>query len=64
MDLEDNRKDYGEERRIAKGYLNGVPIGVVYTFRGVNCVHIISARKLNKIEELELVQELGLEIIE
>ena len=39
--LEDDRKDYGEERYIAKGYLNGIPIAVVYTMRGFDHIHVI-----------------------
>lgn len=58
MDFEDDRRDYGEERTIAKGYLHGVPIVIVYTERAPNKIHIISARKLDKAEEQALVLEL------
>ena len=61
LDTEDDREDYGEERNIAKGYLNGIPLVVVYTIRGIDHRHIISARKLQKHEEAEMVQELNLE---
>jgi uncharacterized DUF497 family protein len=61
IDLEDDREDYSEERRIAKGYLNGVPLVIIYTSRGPNRIHVISARKLKRTEELALVKELNLE---
>ena len=64
VDIEDDRKDYGEERCIAKGYLNDIPIVVVYVLRDYNNVHVISARKLKRLEEFELIKELMLEVKE
>ncbi len=61
LNTEDDREDYGEERYVAKGYLNGIPLAVVYTIPGIDHRHIISARKLKKHEEAELVQDLNLE---
>lgn len=45
----DDRKDYGELRISAKGFLEGVMIMVTYTVRGSK-IRIISARRANKKE--------------
>jgi uncharacterized protein len=45
----DDRLDYGEDRVIALGNMNGIVIVVVYTMRGDVC-RIISARKANAHE--------------
>ncbi len=47
---DDNRKDYGENRWIAIGLLNGFVVVMVYTLRK-NMVRIISVRIANKIEK-------------
>ena len=47
---EDERYDYGEERFITVGYLNGRMIIAVWTPRG-KAHHIISMRKANEKEQ-------------
>ncbi len=42
---------YGEQRMIATGMVNGVPLTVVYTERGER-TRLISARKATKHEQL------------
>ena len=49
LQWEDNRKDYGEERRIAIGRTEHRILQVVYTLRNRN-LRIISARKATKDE--------------
>ena len=49
LQWEDNRKDYGEERRIAIGRMANRILQVVYTLRNRN-IRIISARKATKDE--------------
>lgn len=46
----DDRKDYGEERRIAVGEVQGRVYVVVYTLRD-EVARIISARKANEREQ-------------
>ncbi len=46
----DDRRDYGEVRRIAIGRIGDVHITVVYTFRGT-MRRIISARRANRHRE-------------
>lgn len=48
--IEDNRFNYGEQRFIAIGLLNGKIIVIVYTERS-NKIRIISARKATKNEQ-------------
>ena len=48
-DLVDNKKDYGEERHIVFGEIEGRLFVVVYTLRD-EVVRIISARKANERE--------------
>ena len=45
----DDRKDYGEVRLCALGYLEGFVLLIVYTMRG-ECTRIISARLASKEE--------------
>lgn len=45
----DNRKDYGEERYIALGYIKKRLYSLVFTVRGTN-LRVISLRKANKRE--------------
>jgi uncharacterized DUF497 family protein len=54
LDKEDDREDYGEERRIRLGHLEGLPVYVVYTMRG-RVVWIISARLAEPAEEETLI---------
>ena len=50
LELEDNRKDYGEERIICYGLLAGRMVVVGYTPRGTDR-HIFSMRKANDREK-------------
>ncbi len=49
VDFEDNRYDYGEDRFITIGEINGQILTVVYTCRG-NVIRLISARKASTNE--------------
>ncbi|MBX9725135.1 MAG: BrnT family toxin [Candidatus Obscuribacterales bacterium] len=57
LDRGDDREDYGEERRIRLGFVQGVPLFVVYTVRLGNW-RIISARIATIAEEEILVEEI------
>jgi hypothetical protein len=48
-DAADTRRDYGEQRRIALGEIEGRVFAVAYTFRG-KVIRLISARKGNERE--------------
>jgi uncharacterized DUF497 family protein len=54
LEKEDRRRDYGEERVIAVGVADGIPLTLVYTDRkltnGETVRRIISARKSNRRE--------------
>ena len=50
LDEPDGRKDYGEERRIVIGEIEGRVFVVVYTLRG-EVIRLISARKSNEREK-------------
>jgi len=52
----DDRRDYGEDRYIVKGYINNRLHVLVFTPRGDN-THIISLRKANKREVTSHEQE-------
>ena len=47
----DDRADYGEQRWIALGCVDDHIYRVVYTWRGVNLIRLISAQKASKDEE-------------
>ncbi|MGO9262201.1 MAG: BrnT family toxin [Bryobacteraceae bacterium] len=49
LDREDTRRDYGEERRVALGKIEGRLLAVAYTPRG-KVTRLISARKANERE--------------
>lgn len=51
---QDNRKDYGEDRFIGAGYINGRAMIIVFTKREPNTIRIISLRKANKREQTKL----------
>ena len=51
-DVEDGRHDYGEERRLILGKIDGELFAVVYTVRG-SVVRLISARKANDRERIK-----------
>ena len=48
--LEDNRKDYGEKRKISIGAIENIIIAVVVHTKRKDKVRIISARLANKTE--------------
>ncbi|WP_349370650.1 BrnT family toxin [Salinarimonas sp.] len=48
----DDRRDYGEDRFVAVGAVDGVAISVVYTRRGDVC-RIISARRASRRERVD-----------
>lgn len=50
VDILDDRTDYGEERHVAVGHLDGRLLVVAYTMRG-ETVRIISMRKANAREQ-------------
>jgi uncharacterized DUF497 family protein len=49
LDTEDARRDYGEERRLTLGKIEGRLCVVAYTMRG-QIIRLISARKANARE--------------
>ena len=55
---DDNRLDYGEDRRVTVGYLDGRVVVVVWTRRG-QARRIISMRKANEREIAKFAQDLG-----
>jgi len=55
----DDTLDYGEERYLAVGLVNGVPIAVLYTFRG-DRRRLISARRATRTEEKNYARRKGL----
>lgn len=54
----DDRKNYGEERIIAVGRMDGLFLTVVYTKRD-NMIRIISARKASRDERRNYLSEIG-----
>lgn len=56
--VEDDRFDYGEERFITFGLIEGRVIAVVHTERD-NLIRIISARKATKNEEIRYFQQIA-----
>jgi uncharacterized DUF497 family protein len=59
----DDRKDYGEPRKIGFGFIRGRLMAAAYTEREPNIIRIISARKANTREEAHyqeaIADELG-----
>ena len=49
LDFKDTRHDYGEERRIAIGSVDGILLTVVYVMRGATC-RIITAWRSSRSE--------------
>lgn len=49
MDL-DGREDYVEDRWIRIGMLRDIPVVIVFTERGADCLRLISALKANQNE--------------
>ena len=59
VEVEDTRKDYGEQRFICYGRLEGRLVVVGYTPRGADR-HIFSMRKANRREKIRLAPFFGL----
>ncbi|MGF6528095.1 BrnT family toxin [Variovorax sp. PvP013] len=59
LEIEDDRKDYGETRIICFGWLMGRLVVVGYTPRGTDR-HIFSMRKANERERQRIGPSLGL----
>ena len=59
LEIEDDRKDYGETRIICFGWLAGCLVVVGYTPRGTDR-HIFSMRKANERERQRIGPSLGL----
>ena len=51
LDAEDDRREYGEQRRLAPGTIEGRLFAVAYTRRG-KIIRLISARKANERERM------------
>ncbi|MBE9192516.1 BrnT family toxin [Gloeocapsopsis crepidinum LEGE 06123] len=58
LTVEDNRYNYGEQRFVTFGLLQGRVIAVVHTERN-NCTRIISARKATKYEQRVYFEQLS-----
>lgn len=56
--VEDDRYDYGEQRFVIFGLLQGRVIAVVYIERE-DCIRIISARKATKYEQRTYFEQLS-----
>lgn len=59
VEVEDERKAYGERRIICYGLLDGRLVVIGYTPRG-EVRHIFSMRKANDREQIRLAQTFGL----
>jgi len=58
LDAEDARRDYGEERRLTLGKIEGRLYAVAYTVRG-RIIRLISARKANQRERRQYDEKLS-----
>jgi len=58
VDAEDERRDYGEERRITLGRIDGRLFAVAYAPRGT-VIRLISARKANERERKQFDETLS-----
>ena len=59
LDIEDTRKDYGEQRIVCYGLLKGRLVVIGYTPRGA-VRHVFSMRKANDREKARLAPFFGL----
>lgn len=59
VEVEDDRRDYGERRIVCYGLLHGRVVVVGYTPRGT-ARHVFSMRKANHREQTRLAPYLGL----
>jgi uncharacterized protein len=57
IDVEDERRDYGEARRITVGTIEGRAFAVAYTLRGT-IIRLISARKASERERRRYIETL------
>lgn len=57
----DDRIDYGEERIVAVGYVQGLPITVIYTECGEDWYRLISARQASWREEKRFLRSINKE---
>ncbi len=58
MDQIDSRKNYGEVRVVSFGYLDNLPVVVVWTHRGIKR-RIISLRRVNEREIKKYTERMG-----
>lgn len=58
VSVEDNRYNYGEQRFVSFGLLQGRVVAVVHVERE-NCIRIISARKATKYEQQTYFEQLS-----
>jgi uncharacterized DUF497 family protein len=58
LTVEDNRYNYGEQRFVTFGLLQGRVVAVVHTERE-DCTRIISARKATKYEQRTYFEEIS-----
>ncbi len=58
LSIEDDRYDYGEERFVTFGILNGRVVAVVHT-ESEDLIRIISIRKATKHEEKEYLSQIS-----
>jgi len=49
--FEDDRFEYGEQRFVTLGLLNGIPVSIVHT-ETTDHIHVISFRKATKHEQI------------
>jgi uncharacterized protein len=56
LTIEDNRFDYGEDRFVTFGLLQGRIVAVVHT-ESEDCIRIISARKASKNEQVTYFEQ-------
>lgn len=57
LTIEDDRFDYGEERFVTFGLLQGQVVAVVHT-ESEGCIRIISARKASKYEQETYLEQI------
>ena len=60
VDNLDDRKNYGEDRMVAVGYVQGYPLVVVYTQPDPSTIHLVSARVALPHEEQKLLVSLSM----
>lgn len=58
LTVQDERKDYGEDRFISIGFLDGRMVLIAWTLRG-KAIRIISMRKANDREQEKYGERLG-----